>query len=528
MRPRKPTVKTVVDHGLRDVGVENKPRRLAAQLGKGWLQSILLLFVVAIAGCAILRATGAGRWAAFPLALAFTGALFALAQRSAKRSPVVVVRVTADGANQAALLVLVPFVLTVVAAALLGGAPLLIPPAVLCLGMGLYVWRARDRVPETLRELRHHLGPAESVAGDAVGRAKGVRGWRDALRLVVATDRRLLVVTSPRSTQPFLLVDRTYQDVAEFGVAWKYRGRLGTLSLTLDGPSPQTHVIDAIAPANLVSIVRALESHGVRPDDVEPVAEAESAWEQALAMHRSTGRLFRKPTFDRAAMDTTAFDRGLWLLLAVSGPAFYANPLGNPALLLAIVLGAAGMAGYVSRTKSSLGYLVPFNLLLAPAFLFWPAGTVVSLMVALSAVAALGLWAGARFLWARHPRLAVNPERRPPRGSLRYTIGGVSLIRLTGGMLAVLLGLVAVSTAAGIEPSKLRLAVFEATARQLPVDGRSDLTGRTASLIYKPSRDLREFVTDQHLGGGPFDGARWELRSSWRKGFNVVSLASFV
>jgi hypothetical protein len=424
--------------------------------------------------------------------------------------------------------VLVPFVLTVVAAALLGGAPLLIPPAVLCLGTGLYVWRARDRVPETLRELRRHLGADESVAGDAVGRAKGVRGWRDALRLVVATDRRLLVATSPRSNTQFLLVDTPYEHVTGFGVAWKYRGRLGTLSLTLDGLAPETHVIDAIAPANLVSIARALQSHDVRADDPEAVAAAERAWEEALAIHRSTGRVFRKPTFDRAAMNTTAFDRGLWLLLAVSGPAFYANPLGNPALLLAIVLGAAGLAGYVSRTKSSLGYLVPFNLLLAPAFLFWPAGTVVSLMVSLSAVAALGLWAGARFRRARHPRPPVSPERRPPRGTLRYTIGGVSLIRLTGVILAVLLGLVAVSTAAGIEPSKLRLAVFEATARQLPVEGRSDLTGGTASLTYTPSRDLREFVTDQHLGGGPFDGARWELRSSWRTGFNVVSLASFV
>jgi hypothetical protein len=38
---------------------------------------------------------------------------------------------------------------------------------------------------------------------------------------------------------------------------------------------------------------------------------------------------------------------------------------------------------------------------------------------------------------------------------------------------------------------------------------------------------LHEFVTDQHLGRGPFDGARWELRSSWKNGFNQVSLSTY-
>jgi hypothetical protein len=95
---------------------------------------------------------------------------------------------------------------------------------------------------------------------------------------------------------------------------------------------------------------------------------------------------------------------------------------------------------------------------------------------------------------------------------------------LLGGVLA----LVIVAGAAGFELPTLRLAVDELTLKQLPVDGRSNLTGNAASITYRPGPDLHEFITDQHLTRGPNDGARWELRSSWTEGYNVVSLAHYV
>jgi hypothetical protein len=71
--------------------------------------------------------------------------------------------------------------------------------------------------------------------------------------------------------------------------------------------------------------------------------------------------------------------------------------------------------------------------------------------------------------------------------------------------------------------------LYEQTTRtQLPVDGRSNLSGGAASFTYTPGRGLHELITDQHFGDGTYDGARWELRSSWTENFNVVSLASYV
>ena len=68
----------------------------------------------------------------------------------------------------------------------------------------------------------------------------------------------------------------------------------------------------------------------------------------------------------------------------------------------------------------------------------------------------------------------------------------------------------------------------EVTQKRLPVDGRSNLTGNAASLTYAPGPDLKELVTDEDRGAGPNDGARWELRSSFTKGSNAVSLAHYV
>ena len=91
-----------------------------------------------------------------------------------------------------------------------------------------------------------------------------------------------------------------------------------------------------------------------------------------------------------------------------------------------------------------------------------------------------------------------------------------------------MLAVVVAAGVAGFELTSLRLGVDEATAKQVPVDGRSNLTGNTASLTYTPAPGLHEFVTDEHWDAGPNDGARWELRSPFAKGFNVVSLAHYI
>jgi hypothetical protein len=64
--------------------------------------------------------------------------------------------------------------------------------------------------------------------------------------------------------------------------------------------------------------------------------------------------------------------------------------------------------------------------------------------------------------------------------------------------------------------------------KQLPVDGHSDLSGGAASYTYTPGPGLRELVTDQIPVHGANDGARWELRSTFTHGYNVVSLSHYV
>ena len=534
MRASKPIFQGVVDFGLRDVGVRNQPRRLAAQLGKSSIQSFAVIFVCLVATCALIRATGAGRWVVFPLALLWTAALFAFALRSAKRSPIVVVKVTADRPSRAGWLLVAPLFLFLLTALPLGG-PLVIPPAVFTVVLVVFLVRGRRRVPDTLRKFQPLLAPDESVLGDGFGMAEGVRGWRDGFRLVVATDRRLLM-TGSAARDPFVVIDVPYARVTRFGIEWRYAGRAGMLSVTVadEAGRPETHVVKTMGPANLLSIALALRSHGVPADDPVAVDDAKRGWQEALARYRAEQREQgqrwkpQMPTLDQPTMNTTAFDRGLWLMLVLAGAAFYADPSGSPALLLTVVLGTGVASGYLSGTKSSLAYLVPFNLLLAPAFLFMDARAVVSLMIGLSVVVALGLWAGSALRRTFGGDAVPSAEERPARGTLRYTVGGVSLIRLSAIVVVGLVALVVAGSAAGFDATTLRMAYDEATAKQLPVDGRSNLSGGTASFRYTARPALHELVTDQHFAGGTYDGARWELRSSWTENLNVVSLASYV
>jgi hypothetical protein len=74
----------------------------------------------------------------------------------------------------------------------------------------------------------------------------------------------------------------------------------------------------------------------------------------------------------------------------------------------------------------------------------------------------------------------------------------------------------------------VRLAVEKATAKHLPVDGRSNLTGGAASLTYTRGPGLVELVTDEPPLAGPHDGARWELRTTFTKGYNTLTLGHYV
>lgn len=525
MKPSKPVFQNVLDLGLRDVGVKNEPRRLAARFGKMSAALFALIVLSLIAVCGIVAWTGAGAWIVPAFALVLTAAVFALALRTmVKRSPPIVVKVTAEGTNQGTWLVIAHSLLVVPAALVVGKLVLLIPAVALAVITTVLVWRARGRVPELLSKVRSLLATDESVLGDGTGMARGARR-QEAFRLIVATDRRLLVTASTRSTEPFVLVDVPYGRVSRFGIEWTHWGRVGVLSLTVAGAdgATATHVITSIVPANLLSIARALQSHGVHEDDPEAVAEAERAWEEAQQRGDSRERLF-----DRAAMGTRGFDRGLWLLLGLSAATFYLNPFGvgfgvsrDAIPLLLIVPAVCAICGYVSGTRSSLAYIAPLNLLVAPAFFFVDPTEVIAVMFVMSALAAVGLLAGSALR-----RAAASPEPRAARGGLRSQLSGLRLVRISGVMLATTLALVVAVGAAGFELTSL--TVDEASAKPVPLDGRSNLTGNAASLTYTPAPGLHEFITDEHWDAGPNDGARWELRSSASKGFNVVSLAHYI
>jgi hypothetical protein len=515
-----PNFDSILDLGLRDIGLRNDPRRLAAHFGKASVPIVVLSVIFGVGICAIATAAGAEAWMVIAFAAVWGVAALSFVVFVVKRAPRVVVRVDAGGTNQATWLVIAQAPLLAVAAAIVG-EPVLIPVVVLAALVALLAWHGRGELPEVLRKLRALIHVDETVLGDGVGMARGVRGRRDAFRLIVATDRRLLVAGSPRSSAPFVLFDVPYTEVSRFGIEWKVRGRIGMLSLTVepaDGAPAETHEITYIAPANLLSIARALQAHGVQAEDPALVAEAERAWEEALRHDDAAP----KPLLDRGAMATPAFDRSLWLLLAVSAVIFYLTPLGLVTATL-IVAVLCVVCGYLAGTRSSLAYVVPLNLIVTPSFFLAEAVGVVGVMVMLSTLATVCLSAGSALRG-----VVDRSEAEPAQSGLRHAVGGLSLIRISGVLLAVMLTLVVATTAAGVELSSLRPGADEVTEKRLPVDGRSNLTGNAASFTYTPAPDLREFVTDEDWGAGPNDGARWELRSSLTGRDDVISLSHYI
>jgi hypothetical protein len=533
MDEHKPNFRGVVDLGLRDVGVRTDPRRLAAHFGKASLAAVAVAVMSVFALFVVVTQTSvdAGPWIAGAFVAVMVAGGIALALRMVRRSPPVVLKVNAEGKNQAAWLMIGSFLLSAAHVAVFREL-LLLPIAAFSLIMALVVWRARGQVPGILRQFRSLLATDESVLGDGIGvmpDARGFRGRQDAWRLIVATDQRLLVTRSTRSPNPFVVVDAPYRDVSRFGIEWKRRGYVGVLSLTApaaDGISPETHVIGSLTPANLLSIARALHNHGVPPDDPAALEEAERGWEEARRAWAEGRQPGEQPSglIDRSAMSTRQFDRGLWLLLGVAAAILYSGVIGDGLAALAVIGALCGVCGYLSGTRSSLAYVVPLNLLVIPNFFFTGPSDVIALMILLSLVALAGLWAGS----ALRRGASAGAPSAPAPGGLRYAISGVGLIRLSGVLLAGMLALVVVASAAGFELTSLRLAVDEATAKQVPVDGRSNLTGNAASLTYTPGPGLHEFITDEDWGAGPNDGARWELRSSFTKNQNVVSLSHYI
>jgi len=288
----------------------------------------------------------------------------------------------------------------------------LIPVVGLVALVTVLAWRSRGRLPEALRGLRELLGEGEEVLGDGVGTTRGALTRSDAVRLVVATDRRVLMTRVSRSGAPLVLVDAPYREVTRFGIEWRALGRVGELKLTVpdvDGRF-ETHVVGSIAPLNLLSIARTLDSNRVAAEDPDALAEAERAWEEA-----QRGEAV-KPVLDRTAMATGAFDRGLWLLVGVSALLFHVVNLGFW-VTVAVVGALCVLCGYWCGTRSALAYVLPLNVLMAPAIFYANASVVILLMVLVSAVAAAGLWAGA----ALRRGAPGAPERHT---GVRQAIGG--------------------------------------------------------------------------------------------------------
>src|SRR5687768_8764977 len=154
-------IQSVVDLGLRDVGVRNEPRRFAVHFAK-WFVPLAALIALSIAAlCAVVIKTDVGAASAVAAFMVmWTVGGFLVAVQMARRSPPMVIKIRADGANQAAGLMIVPSLLLALGGVLLGHL-LALPLLVLTVLMVLVVWRARGRIPDMLRRLQPLLASGE-------------------------------------------------------------------------------------------------------------------------------------------------------------------------------------------------------------------------------------------------------------------------------------------------------------------------------------------------------------------------------
>ena len=485
MKRTKPLYKAVVDLGLRDVGVKNDPRGLGMLFGKMGVAAVLLTLLLVFVVCVAL-----GRLGAAGVATAVMGLTVWVGWQLVKRSPVVVWRVDASGTNHAAWIPVVLLVLTLPILAL-DRSPTAIALVATSGLMAILCLKGRGRVPAAVRRLGAGLAPDENIEGDGIGLAKLL--GRDTLRLIVCTDRRVLIAGGDAT-----MVDAPYTELSGFGIRWSPLGRVGTLTLDVGA---ETHRIGQIAPLNLLSIARALRGHGVPPQDPAVLTEAEGIWARARRSPRSP-----VPPLDLWAFVSRDFLRGLGLLLACSAVLFYLRPLGMGAGVLPLFALVCLACGYLCGTRASLAYLPALALLALPGFFFMDTVLLVVLTTMFVAIAGVCLVAGATL------RMAGN--------------GGVGSVRPIG--VAAVLALVTISGFLGLDPTKIRLAMAQAAAEELRADGRSNLAGGYATVRYTPSAGLREFVVDEGFDAGPDDGARWEVRTPFSKGDNSVSVTHYI
>ena len=165
----KPAFHNVVDFGLRDVGVKNEPRRLAAHFGRRSVPLLALAVLLAVVRvplpAARRRRVVDGR------------RLRRRVDRSGLRARVAHRRPLPDHGREGRAptapttrraLAIAPFVLATAAIAL-GGGLAVIPAAAVLLLVAVLVWRGRRRVPDLVARVRERLADDEAVLGDGLG-----------------------------------------------------------------------------------------------------------------------------------------------------------------------------------------------------------------------------------------------------------------------------------------------------------------------------------------------------------------------
>ena len=164
-----PKFNSVVDLGLRDVGVANRPGRLLAHFGGRFVPLVAAAVVYAFVACVLITSAGV---TPLLVLLAWPAIMLVPVLRTITRAPVLVVKATADGRNQATWILIASLVLVAAMTMIVRrDAPALVLAGLTAVTVRV-LWRARGRVPEALRILRSRLEPGEAVLGDGAGRPK--------------------------------------------------------------------------------------------------------------------------------------------------------------------------------------------------------------------------------------------------------------------------------------------------------------------------------------------------------------------
>lgn len=418
----KPSFRTVIDLGLRPIEQRNDPKRLAIDELKGL--GLIFIMVIGLVVVACIAIVTLGRTAGFiVLLVTFAASFLAILRQFAQRRSSIVIRVRPDGTNQAIRLFIgLPIVTGLFA--LLTREPVYVGFTLVLVLVAVVAWRRRDLAPAGLREIHALLAPDETTLGDGFAADKSRKWHRDCWKILVATDRRLLISTFGAKHDKINIVQVALPQIAGYGLKWGVLGTQGELTLHFKSPfnaaDPRTSIeYYKIAPTSLVSLVEALRSHGVPGPAIEhPPGDGKDP----------------------------------------------PRPPGAPSF---VKPGAFGVAGHEVDVIDEAGH-------------------------------------------------------KAPRTTREKVAMAVLVVLLTA--IFAFVGLLV----AGVDMRSAKVMVDQYTKHRLPTDGRSDLTGQGAAIAYPAADDLIELETDEHWGEGPHDGARWELRTTFTKGYNVISLANYV